>query len=134
MTRTITVPGETLYRRKPNGRYEPVTYCLDAYAQFPPGRWVMVVDGNCGCRVDSLPNVDEAVLASLQRFRWMLEDCLLERSRKKVTSDTLSEKKLKAVRDILGDHLVTITTETAGTMAMRAVEEFARRLANHGQA
>lgn len=124
---THPVTHEVLYRRRPNGRYEPVEARVPGDFRFPRGRWVLYVEPGRSCCLQSLPDVDDALWAALQKFRWVLEDALVAAGRAEVVAN-LSKKKLARIEALLGPAVLTVTKPAAGSVVLTAVEHFARSL------
>ena len=121
------VPSETLYR-KAGRRYVPVEERFDRLTRFPAGSWVLVVEPGHACCVTRLPDVSDAVVAALQKFRPVLEDALADAARLRPDQDRtpIPEEKWEKIKAVLGDKPLWLTGPSVGDAVRAAVEKFAQ--------
>jgi hypothetical protein len=132
MTDTVPLPSETRYVKR-GRRYYPVEEKLHDFYRFPQGRWVLTVLPGTSCCLTALPNMDEALYAALQKFRFILTDAIHEASKSEMQGGRLTKDEVVKVVSIIGDKMFSLTTESAGGIAYKAVEEFGKRIGEEGK-
>ena len=123
------IPTRTLYEKRPPKEYKPVFEDINPSFRFPQGRWVLVVNPGQSCCLNALPNVDEAVHASLQAVRWNLEELLVAKSKARESYDaTLSLEKRQQVSELLEGYNYLLTFDTVSGIVDAALRELAPQI------